>query len=350
MYGLCQLAWHLQVQSRTDRWLSAFPGIDLLSRSIVPPTRETVMSSRLIVVNADDFGRSSDVNAAVVRGHREGLISSASLMVTGDAFEEAVALARQNPRLGVGLHLVLSDGRAVLPAADIPHLVRPDGRFLVDPMVAGWHYFLGHHVRAELGWEVAAQFARFAATGLTLSHVDGHQHLHAHPAVFRTVLALAEEHRAVGVRIPHDDLSLALRFSRKHAARNLSWSAIWVGLSAWCRAQLHGRRLISPPRTYGFFQTGEVTSRYLQYMAARIHGPAELYLHPTLGARLDPLGPNFEEFAAVSDPAAMEAFSQVGLEPVTYAQLAHPEQRSRRVSISTTKSSRATAAQTLRRV
>lgn len=307
------------------------------------------MSSRLIVVNADDFGRSSDVNVAVVRAHREGLISSASLMVTGDAFEEAVALARQNPRLGVGLHLVLSDGRAVLPASDIPHLVGPDGRFLVDPMVAGWHYFLGHHVRAELGWEVAAQFARFAATGLTLSHVDGHQHLHAHPSVFRTVLSLAEQHRATGIRIPHDDLSLALRFSRKHAARNLSWSAVWTGLSAWCRAQLHGRRLISPPRTYGFIQTGEVTSAYLQYLAPRMRGPAELLVHPTLGARLDPLGPNFQDFAAVSDPAAIDAFAHAGLEPVTYAQLARPEQGSSRVSIPTSKSARETAAQTLRR-
>ena len=307
------------------------------------------MSSRLIVVNADDFGRSSEVNAAVVRAHREGLISSTSLMVTGDAFEEAVALSRQNPRLGVGLHLVLSDGRAVLPPPDIPHLVGQDGRFLVDPMVAGWHYFLGHHARTELAWEVAAQFARFAATGLTLSHVDGHQHLHAHPAIFRTVVSLAEEHRAVGIRIPHDDLSLSLRFSRSHAARNLSWSAMWTGLSAWCRAQLHGRRLISPRRTYGFFQTGEVTSAYLQYIAPRIHGPAEVYMHPTLGARLDPLGPNFEDFTAVSDPAAIDAFSQAGLEPVTYAQLARPEQRRTRVSISTSKSARESAAQTLRR-
>ncbi|HVW00689.1 MAG TPA: hopanoid biosynthesis-associated protein HpnK [Planctomycetaceae bacterium] len=308
------------------------------------------MNSRLIVVNADDFGRSSDVNAAVVRAHREGLVSSASLMVTGDAFEEAVALARQNPRLAVGLHLVLSDGRAALPAARISHLVDESGQFLVDPVVAGWHYFLRPHVRTELADEVAAQFERFAATGLPLSHVDGHQHLHAHPSVFRTVLSLAEEHRAVGVRIPHDDLSLSLRFSRKHAARNLSWSAVWTGLSAWCRVQLHGRRLISPRRTYGFFQTGEVTSAYLQYLAPRIQGPVELYLHPTLGARVDPLGPNFEDFAAVSDPAAIEAFSQAGLEPATYAQLARPEQRSTRLSISNSKSSRETAAQTLRRV
>jgi hopanoid biosynthesis associated protein HpnK len=307
------------------------------------------MNSRLIVVNADDFGRSSDVNAAVVRAHREGLLSSASLMVTGDAFEEAVALARQNPKLAVGLHLVLSDGRPALPAAQIPHLVDGSGRFLVDPVVAGWHYFLRPHVRTELAREVAAQFERFSATGLALSHVDGHQHLHAHPSVFRTVITLAEQSRATGIRIPHDDLALSLRFSRRHAARNASWAAVWSGLAAWCRAQLHGRRLFVPRRTYGFFQTGEMTSAYLQYLAPRIHGPAEIYVHPTLGARIDRLGPNFEDFTAVSDPAALEAFAEAGLTPATYAQLAHPEQGATRVSISTSQSARETAAHTLRR-
>ena len=146
-------------------------------------------SSRLIL-GADDFGRSSDVNRAVERAWGAGMLTSASLMVTGDAFEEAADLARRTPGLAVGLHLVLADGRAALPSDEIPHLVDARGRFPRDPLRAGLRYaLLGRRGRDELQRELAAQFERFASTGLPLAHVDGHCHLHAHPAVFGRVAA-----------------------------------------------------------------------------------------------------------------------------------------------------------------
>src|SRR5579885_3332619 len=74
---------------------------------------------RRLVVNADDFGRSASINAAVIRAHREGVLTTASLMVNEPACAEALALARENPRLGVGLHLTLLMGRAALPPAEI---------------------------------------------------------------------------------------------------------------------------------------------------------------------------------------------------------------------------------------
>ena len=86
-------------------------------------------AARRLIVNADDFGRSRGINAAVIRAHREGVLTTASLMVNEAACDEAVALARENPRLGVGLHLTLVCGRSALPAEKIPGLVNGEGKF-----------------------------------------------------------------------------------------------------------------------------------------------------------------------------------------------------------------------------
>src|SRR5579864_183500 len=154
-----------------------------------------------LIVNADDFGRSSQINRAVLRAYREGILGSASLMVAGDAAEEAIEMARQNPGLAVGLHLVVVDGPPVLPAARLRHLVDDRGRLPDAPVRLGMKYAFSRRARRELAAEVAAQFERFAATGLPLSHVDGHQHMHMHPVVFDLLLPLGTKFGAGRVRI-----------------------------------------------------------------------------------------------------------------------------------------------------
>ncbi len=175
----------------------------------LPPHRGRSSS---LVLGADDFGRSSDVNRAVEWAWRAGMLTSASLMVTGEAFEEAADMARRMPGLAVGLHVVLADGRAVLSPGEVPHLVDVRGRFPSDPLRAGLRYaILGRRGREELRRELAAQFERFASTGLALAHVEGHCHLHAHPAVFGLVVPLAKTYGACGIRLPRDRFRVAVR-------------------------------------------------------------------------------------------------------------------------------------------
>ena len=140
---------------------------------------------RRLIVNADDFGRSHAINQAVIRAHREGILTTASLMVNEPAADEAVALARANPGLGVGLHLALVCGRSALPPSAIPHLVNTNSEFTNNPVAAGCRYFFSSQCKAELRDEIAAQFEKFRATGLPLDHVNGHLHMHLHPAVFK---------------------------------------------------------------------------------------------------------------------------------------------------------------------
>ncbi|HYS44667.1 MAG TPA: ChbG/HpnK family deacetylase, partial [Geobacteraceae bacterium] len=94
-----------------------------------------------LIINADDFGLSSGANRAIIKAWREGVLTSASLMVTGEAFDEAVALARENPGLQVGLHLTLVQGRAALPHGGFPTLIDEQGHFPNDPVIAGMRYF-----------------------------------------------------------------------------------------------------------------------------------------------------------------------------------------------------------------
>ncbi|MCX7707715.1 MAG: hopanoid biosynthesis-associated protein HpnK [Anaerolineae bacterium] len=278
-----------------------------------------------VIVTADDFGRSPAINAAVIRAHREGILTGASLMVAGDAWDEAVELARATPTLAVGLHLVVSGARAVLSPDRLPHLVDADGRFPDDPLRLGLRYAYSRAAQQELAEEITAQFERFAATGLPLSHVDGHQHLHVHPFVFRLLVSLARQYGAHGVRVPADDLLLALRHDRRGAAAKVGW-ALGLGLvGRWCRRQAQANGLAVADRVYGIFQSGRMTEDYVVKVLREMKAPtAELYFHPSREALGDALGPNPGDLATLLSPAVRQVIAERGLRLTTYAGLKIP--------------------------
>jgi hopanoid biosynthesis associated protein HpnK len=244
-----------------------------------------------LIINADDFGRSSAINCAVERAHREGVLNSASLMVAGKASDEAVRIARRNPKLSVGLHLVAVDGPAVLGAA-LPN----------RPVRLGLKYQFSRAARRSLTVEVEAQFQRFSETGLLMSHVDGHQHMHLHPVVFELVLPLAEKFGARRIRIPSDDLRLALRHDLRRTVSKAFAAAVFKALVRRCVTRMRGTLLWSCGRTYGFFQSGNMSEPYVLDALGQVGECAEIYFHPTEGDRLDPLGPNPTDLATLLSP------------------------------------------------
>jgi chitin disaccharide deacetylase len=272
---------------------------------VSPVTLQDLGMADGLIINADDFGRSTEINRAVLRAHREGVLNSASLMVAGEAADEAVEIARQNPGLAVGLHLVVVEGPAVLPPARIPHLVGTDGRFPNAPVKLGLRYAFSRAARSELDAEIAAQFERFAATGLPLSHVDGHQHMHMNPAVFDRMLPLAKQFGAKRIRIVRDDLRLALRYDRRHAIGKCIGTAIFAALARRAKQRCD---LPAPKRTYGFLQSGQMTELYVLLAIPQMPDFAEIYFHPTDGPRLDELGPNPGDLSTLLNPAVRQAF------------------------------------------
>ena len=142
------------------------------------------------------------MNEAVERAHREGVLSTASLMVAGAAAADAVARARRLPSLHVGLHLVVIEGASVLPPAAIPLLVGADGQFPSAQARLGVRYFFDLRARRQLRAEIAAQFAAFAATGLRLDHANAHKHMHLHPTVGRMMIEEGARHGLAAIRVP----------------------------------------------------------------------------------------------------------------------------------------------------
>ena len=280
------------------------------------------MDARKIIINADDFGRSAAVNAAVLRAHREGVLTSASLMVTGEAWEEAVALARSTPTLAVGLHRVVGNGWAVLPHREIPHLVDSNGRFPDDPLRIGLDYWFNRATRVELAREVEAQLGRFVATGLPLSHVDGHMHLHVHPVVFELLLPLAEAYGARGVRLPRDDLRLALGYDHRQIMAKAALSIALGVICGWCQTRLGATCLTTAHRVYGVLQSGQMCEPYVMQVLRRLQEPsAELYFHPTTSAQGEALGPSRGDLDTLLSPAVQQVIVDRSLRLSTYATL-----------------------------
>ena len=238
-------------------------------------------------------------------------------MITGDASDEAVALARAHPRLSVGLHLTVVSGKAALPAAQIPHLVGPEGSFPWGPVWTGLRYQFLPAAREELRCEIRAQLERFRQTGLPLSHVDGHRHMHLHPVVLSILVELAEEFHIRAIRLPSEELRPALAFDRSALAAKLATS--WV----FARLRRHGERRLRPAgiafadRVYGLFLTGKVTEEYLLRLIPEISGNvSEIYCHPdvTLAQepRNGPPGAGPRELDALLSPRVRQAAAAEG--------------------------------------
>ena len=212
-----------------------------------------------------------------MRAFQDGIVTSASLLVTGSAFEDAAALAEQNPELDVGLHLTLVEERAVLGREVLPTLVDEAGRF---PRTSG--EFFRRAVLGRISWgdverEIAAQITRFQKTGLRLSHVNSHQHLHMFPPVFRIISRLTRGMDNVWIR------NSAGPWRKSPGIPMVRW-AQQLGLNLTC---LSARGLRGPPPPqmpdgmYGFEVSGCLTHRALKQILRKIpDGLYELVCHP----------------------------------------------------------------------
>lgn len=280
-----------------------------------------------LIVNADDFGYSTAVNRAVIQAHREGVLTSTSLMVNERAASEAVQLAKATPSLAVGLHLVLVLGRAALAPATIPHLVNAEGNFTNSSFVAGVKYYFSPAARCELRQEMRAQFEKFRATGLPFSHVDGHTHLHMHPVIFDELIKLCEEFGVKRVRVVKGEIRLSLRLDRSHLPLKLVWGVVFNLLARHCEKKLRGRGFAVPPKVYGLLQTGQMNEDYWLGLLPQMEQVAsEIYAHPLTpeaeewNARENPGGT--QELLAMLSPRVRNAIRQAGFSLTTYEKIA----------------------------
>ncbi|CAH2031928.1 hopanoid biosynthesis-associated protein HpnK [Trichlorobacter ammonificans] len=236
---------------------------------------------RRLVVNADDFGLSSGVNRAVETAWREGILTQASLMAGGGAFDEAVEIARRNPDLQVGLHLTLVQGRPVLPPEQIPGLLGADGCFPDNPVAVGMRLFFDCSIRKQLRAEIEAQILKIKETGLPLSHIDGHLNIQMHPTVFALLQELMPLHGITSFRITRERLLRNLAHDRSRVAGKAVERLVFGALSSNAQPNLQRLNIVCAAEVKGLLNSGRMTESYLLAILEQLNpGLTEIYFHP----------------------------------------------------------------------
>lgn len=171
------------------------------------------------IFNADDFGISKGVNAAIVKAHREGILNSASLMINQKYAAEAVNLAKKMPELEMGLHVNLTNEYPAASAQEIPLLVDGQGKLkngFVNLLLIS--FFKPRQLRLQVEIEMRAQIAKYLTTGLPLQHLDSHRHVHMIPQIFKTMRKLQKEFEVPRIRVMNENIFNTLKYNH-----NKSW-------------------------------------------------------------------------------------------------------------------------------
>jgi hopanoid biosynthesis associated protein HpnK len=271
--------------------------------------------SRLIV-NADDFGLTEAVNRGIALAYDEGIVTSTSLMACGGAFDHAVELARARAKLGVGVHLTLTQERPASDVASVKSLVGADGRFPIKVSTVVRRYVTGRIDLDEVRREFEAQFARVADAGLAVTHFDGHQHVHVLPGVLAVAREVGARFGIEAARCPCERIRWGspLRVAQLWVLRRFVAAGDWS-------------RLRHPDELLGFAYGGRIDKRNLEAVIDRITqtGTTELMCHPGEADDASPYrrwGYAWEaELAALTDPAVAGRIRGRGIELVSYRAL-----------------------------
>jgi hopanoid biosynthesis associated protein HpnK len=247
-----------------------------------------------------------EVNVAVEIGHRDGILSAASLMVSGAAAADAVERTRRLPKLRVGLHVVLVDGRPTLPPENIPHLVDVEGRFRNDLPRLGFDIFARPAARRQLAAEIEAQFEAFRATGLPLDHVNAHRHFHLHPTVARLILSIGRRFGMKGLRVPIEP-----RAQLSGEAGRLGLAMVMTPWARLLAQRVRAAGLCTPDAVSGLAWSGAMTPDRLGRLLDRLpDGRTEIYLHPATANDFPEHAPGYrytDELAALTSAPVVAA-------------------------------------------
>lgn len=253
---------------------------------------------RRLIVNADDFGFTTDVNAGIVEAHRAGVLTAATLMANGGAFDDAVRLAREAPSLDVGCHLVLMQGPSLATGQPLPEkwpeLLKALAARRIDP------YF-----------ELRPQVEKLLSAGIRPSHFDTHKHTHVFPPVFSAVVRLAREFEVPFLRLPFDAGWLPVR-----------------GMDRWYRGRLRKAELRSTDHFMGFRLTDSLDEgTFTKALRSLRPGSTEFMCHPGyFGNELREAATRLKEsrqreLEALTSPAVKRLLTELGILLTTYREL-----------------------------
>jgi hopanoid biosynthesis associated protein HpnK len=286
---------------------------------------------KILIITGDDFGVSSLVNRAIIQAHQQGILTAASLMVNGGAFQEAVALARESPRLAVGIHITLVRGASTLSPGDLFPLVDRHGQFSKNPVTAGLRYFFEEGIRPLIEKEMEAQIRKFLSAGLVPSHVDGHLQLHMHPTILEILLHLVQKYSIPAVRLPREPLAVNLKADHRNPGLKFFHTFVYRWLCSHAEKKLRSLHLVFPDRFFGLLACGHMNESYLLKIIDNLEpGVTEMGMHPALAlpSELQPFASDYEyetELEALLSPKVMQRIQARNIQLATYHSLSRQE-------------------------
>ena len=275
-----------------------------------------------LIVHADDFGLSEKVNEGIIRAHRDGIVTSASLMANGEAFESAIRLARCSPSLDVGIHLTLTEEKPLSEKNKIPSLLDKNNRFHCHATKFAKRYLTGKISLDEVNHELDAQIRKVINHGVIVSHLDSHQHIHMLPGIRKLVGKLAGKYSINAIRYPKESLSSYMLVEKGGFSRLIQL----VGLNAFCSVA-DTKDVQKPDYFFGFFYGGGLTKTRLRKILHHLRpdSTCEIMCHP--GVHDDASQYNHwhyhwkDELDALTDHEIKGYIDSKGVELISYADL-----------------------------
>lgn len=237
-----------------------------------------------LIINADDFGIHPAVNEAVRKAATEGILTSTSLMAGGDAFDEAVEMARSMPSLGIGIHLTLVGGiKPVLPPSEVPSLTWDNGVFCHDYGKLIVRDLEGKISLSEVYAEWDAQIQKIINTGLPVTHMDGHQHMHMWPHFYPIARDLAKKYHISCMRVPDEDVLFGMKDG--HIIRWAAKNGLSL-LSRMHRPNLKKNHIRTNDHFFGMLYGGHLSpERFAKFILQTKPGITEIMCHPSADTR-----------------------------------------------------------------
>ena len=254
------------------------------------------------------------MNEAVEEAARKGVLRAASLMVAAPGCEDAVARAKRTRNLHVGLHLVLVEGRPLLPRSALPDLVTTEGLFRTDMARMGVDIFFKPQVRRQLAAEIEAQFDAFAATGLPLDHLNTHKHYHLHPTIAGLILRIGRRHGMKASRAPIEPRAVLAIVDPDAVPQPAYVTEPWARM---VRARYRRAGVTMADQVFGLAWSGAMTTARVAGIIKRLpEGLSELYVHPATGGGFEGAAPGYryaDELAALLAPETAAALQESGV-------------------------------------
>ncbi|HUU50420.1 MAG TPA: ChbG/HpnK family deacetylase [Nitrospinota bacterium] len=284
-----------------------------------------------VIINADDFGLSEEINLGIIKTHREGIVTNTSIVINGNLVEHGLPLIKQAPNLGVGIHLNLTYGKPTLPKNECKTLTDQNGRFLGYPKFI--QRLILHQVNLEeVKKELRAQIERFLSYGIECSHIDSHKHIGYLPQVLNIILELAHKFKISKMRFPNETaMPTASIYQRGFLKRNTIWRC-WISfLAKRSRAKLHKYRIAYPDYFFGISQMGhkEKENIFESILKSCREGISEIMCHPSLMEEktskpgYGKYGPEhrYRELRMLIDPRLKEVIKEMNLKLISFDEM-----------------------------